>query len=212
MKALPTFRAWQTAMAVTIALAGTIIYPAAGFAQAKQSKVYGQVVSVKENLKTQVFKSFALVHGRQTTTIKVTTATQFVPRSTAADVQGFVPKDYAFVVTRVTTHPKAVRAVSVLFDTVPFHPAPTQNYSGQIARVGKQGLFITRLSDGATTKRAWRTAQTSYYLNGNPVEVPLSLRAGASVMVFTEKSGVRWMAISINELTSSGNHRSISGS
>ncbi|GEM_PF-6821190 len=180
-------------------LVGLVTSPTFAAVSAKNpAKFYGQVTHVSLNKKTSAIKGFTVNGKHHQYSYKVTSSTRFLPRSSTADVEGFGVGDYAFVKA------SGARAQAVEFDTTAFKPEPLENFSGTVVKTGKSGLVVVKLSD-SSTRRVYRDSGTSYYVNGQPVEQPLTIHPGDSLTVYAEKHGNgHWYAVSIDEHDSSG--------
>lgn len=190
-----------------LAMAAAVVLPslesalAAAAASSGDASSYGKVVTVRTDPKTQAVTRFTLTHGSGVIAFRVLSNTQFVPRSSAAAVQGFASGEFANVISRG----RSTRAVE--YDTTAFKPRPFEEISGAIFRVGKKGAFSTKDAAGKIYP-VYRVSTTRFYMNGQPVR-SFALRVNMTVRVLAEKSKPnRWIAVSIDQLTSSSSYTS----
>jgi hypothetical protein len=180
--------------AVQLAFAGSGVGFASGARAA--ASAYGRVATLTISRKTQSLKAFTLASGRVTRSFHVNGNTEFIPRSSGADIQGFAQGDYAFVLSH------AGIAASVEFDTSPFKPGPVEHLGGRIIKSSPHYFVMQDASTGR--HKVWLGAQTSYYIGGQAQQHAFPIRAGEDVDVFAQKAKARWVAVSIDEQTSSG--------
>jgi hypothetical protein len=160
------------------------------------SSAYGHVTSLAFTKRTQTLKGFTLANGKGIYSFRVNGNTGFIPRSSGADVQGFSQGVYAFVLSH------SGLATSVEFDTRPFKPSPVEHVVGQVARTGQHSFVVEDAS--AARHKVWLSPETDYYVDGQAQQHAFPIKTGDDVDVFAQKPKSRWLAISIDEQTSTG--------
>jgi hypothetical protein len=182
-------------MVLAALLVGAMIPTTMLAARVKPASAYGRVGAITLSKKTGDLKTFTLVKPHVSYVYHVNVNTQFIPRSSPADVEGFGQGEYAYVVARNGI------ASSVEFDTTPFKPGPVEHVTGLVTKVSSRGFFVVQDAK-AVNHRIWRNAKTTYYLDSQPQTKPLPVRAGQQLDVFAQKIKARWLAVSIDEQTS----------
>lgn len=161
-------------------------------------KAYGRVASVTLSQDQETVKAFSLVHAKIHYQYRVKSATEFIPRSSSADIDGFATGDYAYV---LGSHGVAS---SVEFDVKPFRPGAFEHVTGKArSKPNQNGLFVLIDALGKRHK-VWQTPKTSYYINSQPQPGPFQIKAGMNLTVFAQDVKSQWRAFSIDEKVSSG--------
>lgn len=191
---IPAVPRWASLFVVLTIL----LIPAASL-QAKQppNKAYGQVVAIHLKHHSGTMSGFDLSHNSQTLMFKVNSSTKFHPRSSAADVQGFVQGDYAYV------HAKGDTAHDIEYDASPFHPRKTEYFSGVVVKTGHHKLIVIRKDSGSKIKKVHWNGKTSFSVNGQYQDQPVPIHAGDDLTVYAEKHPHKWIALLIDEHVSS---------
>lgn len=189
-----TFRHSMGGVAALAAALAMAFVPSARFAHAASpTKTYGQVTAITLTHNGSAIKWFSVATSSASSLrFKVTRRTTWVPRSSNADIAGFATRDYAYVLSRSSA------AGSVQFDTVPFKPGPVESLTGVVTKTGRQGLIVIRLSNSRLHK-VYRTKNTAYYENEQPVDGTLVVHVGNNLTVYAHKRRLKWLALSVDE-------------